>query len=120
MAVTVLDPHRRGDTFRRTFQLGNDWVGSDFTGGVKFTLRTAIPASSVTDDTGAIYQASVAGGEISITGANGVIVIAAEDTHEWPAENLHFDLQGTITGTPNVVHTIDQGTIRILGDVTRS
>ena len=52
----------------------------DITGGVRFTLRTKIPASSVVTDADAVYQASVASGEITFETEVGTIVIAAADT----------------------------------------
>lgn len=119
--MTELTAHVRGDTFSYSFTLGNGWVGADFTGGVRFTLRTSIPASSVVADSDAVDQASVATGEISITGAAGTIVIPAERTTAWPANRrLFWDLQGTISGADDIVHTIDRGQILIAGDVTRS
>lgn len=118
--MTTLDPHRRGDTFVYRFSLGNGWVGADFTGGVKFTLRSSIPNSGTTTDDDAIEQASVAAGEIVFSGATGVITIPASRTTSWPAASLHWDLQGVISGTPDVVYTIDDGAIRIKADVTRS
>lgn len=118
--MTTLDPHRRGDTFEYSFRLGNGWVGSDFTGGVKFTLRTSPPDSNITTDDDAVDQASVSGGEIVFSGAAGTITIPASRTTEWPAASLFWDLQGVISGTPNVVHTIDDGAIRIKADITRS
>jgi len=118
--MTTLDPHRRGDTFVYGFTLGNGWVGSDFTGGVKFTLRSSPAPSATTTDDDAVDQASVANGEIVFSGAAGTITIPASRTNEWPAASLHWDLQGVISGSPDVVHTIDDGAIRIKADVTRS
>lgn len=118
--MTTLDPHRRGDTFVYSFVLGGGWTGSDFSGGVKFTLRSSIPDSSTTTDADAIDQASVATGEIVFTGSSGVITIPATRTTVWPATSLHWDLQGIISGTPSIVYTIDDGAIRIKPDVTRS
>ncbi len=118
--MTNLDPHRRGDTFVYTFRLGGGWVGSDFTGGVKWTLRSALVDSSVTSDDDAVYQASVATGELAFSGAIGTLTIPASDTSLWPASKLYWDLQGVISGSPDTVYTIDDGRISITYDVTRS
>lgn len=117
---TKLAPHRRGDTFQRTFTLGNDWLGSDFTGGVKFTLRASKPASSVVADTDAIDQASVSGGEISFAGAVGSITIPAARTTAWPTGELYFDIQGVVALPVPLVYTIDFGTLLVTHDITRS
>ena len=118
--MTDLAPHTRGDTFEYTFTLGNGWVGADFTGGVRFTLRKYVPDSGVVTDADAVDQASVATGEITFAGAEGTIVIPASRTTTWPVRPLVWDIQGIINGSPNVVYTIDDGAIVIDGDVTRS
>lgn len=120
--MTVLDSHTRGDTFIYEFDLGNDWVGVDFSGGVKFTLRKRLPSSSITDDSDSnvVDQASVAGGEISFSSETGRIVIPKERTQVWPApKTLYWDLQGVVSAS-GYCKTIDQGTIEITRDVTRS
>lgn len=117
--MTTLDDFRRGDTFEYSFTLTNSWVGSDFTGGFVFTLRESVPSSSVTTDAGAVYQASVAGGQIVFVGAAGTITIPNSVTNTWPAKTLHWDMQGKIT-VGSKVHTIDSGEIKILPDITRS
>lgn len=119
--MTDLRLHVRGDTFRYSFTLGNGWVGTDFTGGLKFTLRTTLPASSVVSDSDAVDQASVAAGEILMSGASGTVTIPASRAYDWPTGTLVWDLQGTVTAVPdNIVYTIDRGSIRVVGDVTRS
>jgi preprotein translocase subunit SecF len=118
--VTTLEGHRRGDTFVYSFALGNGWIGSDFTGGVKFTLRDELVEASVTTDDDAVDQASVATGEITFVGATGTITIAASRTTAWPTGRLHWDMQGVISGSPAIVYTIDSGTLPIEPDVTRS
>lgn len=116
--MTTLPDFRRGDTFEYSFTLTNSWVGSDFTGGFVFTLRESYPASSVTTDADAVYQASVASGEIVFVGAVGTITITDANTATWPAKKLYWDIQGKVTGGPK--HTPDSGEIKILPDITRS
>lgn len=118
--TTNLRPHRRGDTFEYSFTLGNGWVGSDFSGGVKWTLREYPPDTSVTTDTDAAEQASVAGGQITFFGAVGTIRIAAARTTTWPTGTLYWDLQGVISGAEARVYTIDDGRLSVLPDITRS
>lgn len=117
---TKLDSAVRGDTFSYSFTLGSGWTGSDFTGGVRFTLRERIPDSSVTDDADAIDQATTTGGEITFSGATGTVTIPASRTTLWPTKVLLWDLSGTVSGATPLVYTIDSGTILIRGDVTRS
>jgi hypothetical protein len=118
--MTVLASHRRGDTFSYTITLGDGWVGADFTGGMKFTLRERVPDSSVTTDDDAMDQATSGGGEITGSGATVTIVIPASRTTSWKAKQLYWDLQGVVSGSPDEVYTIDYGTIPILPDITRS
>ena len=118
--MTTLAEHRRGDTFIYSFTLGNGWVGSDFTGGVKWTLREYEVESSVLDDTDASEQASVAGGEITFVGAIGTITIPASRTTRWPTGSLRWDLQGVVDGATPLVYTIDYGRLPVRGDITRS
>lgn len=118
--TTKLPDQKRGATFRYTFTLGNSWTGATFTGGVKFTLREQIPASTVHDDADAVDQGSVATGEITFVGAVGTIVFPASRTTSWPAKKLFWDLQGVISGAEPDVKKVDSGTILIDGDVTRS
>lgn len=118
--TTKLDPHRRGDSFEYTFTLGNDWVGADFTGGVKWTLRAEVPPSTVVTDDDAIDQASVAGGEITFVDEVGTIAIPASRTNAWPAGRLFWDLEAKISGSPIKVYTLASGTLPILGDLTRA
>lgn len=118
--MTTLDPHRRGDTFVRTFTLSSGWTGATFTGGVKWTLRQQHVESSVTTDADAIDQASVATGEIAFVGAVGTITIPASRTTSWPTGSLYWDLQGVVSGATPIVYTIDDGRIPVRPDVTRS
>lgn len=118
---TPLDPHYRGDTFDYDFTIGSGWVFADFTGGLKFTLRTRAPSSSTTADTDAVDQATSSGGEITGSGTAGNVLIPASRTTAWPAGGkLYWDLQGIVTGSPNRVYTLDSGTIVILSDITRT
>jgi hypothetical protein len=114
-----LEPHYRGDTFDYDFTIGSGWVFADFTGGLKFTLRTREPSSSTVADTDATDQATSAGGEVTGSGAAGNVLIPASRTTAWPSGRLYWDLQGIVTGTPNRVYTIDKGTIVIVADITR-
>lgn len=118
--MTTLDRQMRGDEFRYSFVLGNSWTASMFSGGVKWTLREEIPASSVVTDTDAVHQASVAGGEITFSDTtHGTILIPGAITTSWPKGRLYWDLQGVVTVGARVL-TIDSGDILIAGDVTRS
>lgn len=117
---TILDPQIRGDDFRYLFTLGNGWTASMFTGGLKFTLRTSEPDTSVVDDSGAIDQASVAGGEISFSDTtHGIVAIPAARVTTWPTGRLLWDLQGVVSLGAHV-YTIDRGTIVVTADITRS
>jgi hypothetical protein len=85
---------------------------------VKFTLRPEIPASGIGDDQDAIAQATVSGGEITFVDDVGTIVIAPRRQRGWPTGLLYWDLTGVISSTE--IHTIDSGTIEIVGAVTKS
>jgi hypothetical protein len=116
----TLAPHVRGDTFIYSTALGNGWVAADFSGGIRFTLRSRYPASSVTTDADAVDQATLAAGDIVASGANLTITIPAARTTLWAAGRLYFDLQGVVAGATPRVYTIASGVITILPDVTRS
>lgn len=120
--MSKLDPIVRGDTFRYSFTLSDDWTGASFTGGVKFTLRTTAPASSVVSDAGVVHQALSTGGspEITFSGNVGTILIPASATTTWGARSYLWDLQGVVSGTTPTVYTIDSGTISVTPDITRS
>lgn len=118
--MTTLAPQRRGDEFRYAFVLGNGWTASMFSGGLKWTLRRSVPESAEVTDTGAVYQASVAGGQITFSDTtHGTILIPGATTTIWPARRLYWDLQGVVTVGARVL-TIDSGDILIAGDITRS
>ena len=44
-------------------------TGASFTGGVRWTLRSEPPDSAEITDTAALYQASVAGGQVHVSQA---------------------------------------------------
>jgi hypothetical protein len=116
----VLEPHTRGDTFVYSTTITGGWTAEQFTGGLYFTIRRRLPASTVVDDADAIARASVATGEIVAVGTSVVVTIAASISKLWLAKELVWDLQGVVAAVPeNIVHTLSRGTIRIEGDVTR-
>jgi hypothetical protein len=118
-APTTLPPHIRGDTFSYSFTLGNSWLGSTFTGGVKFTLRSSEASTATVTDADAVHQATVVNGQITFVGAVGTILIPASATTAWPKGRLFWDLQGSVSGVPTI-YTIDYGRILIIADVTRA
>jgi hypothetical protein len=120
MSDIVLTPHRRGDPFVYSTELENGWVAVDFTGGMKFTLRRWSVGSEVVTDDDAVDQASIATGEIVVSGTSVTITIPSERTNTWPCKELLWDLQGVVSGATPRAHTIAAGTINILPDVTRS
>lgn len=119
-----LAPQRRGAEFRYSSTLKTPWVASMFTGGILFTVRKRIPASTVLDDTDSdvVAQVSVAGGGIVFSSETAFeVLIPGSVTKAWPATTLYWDMQGVITATPdNRVLDIAAGTVVVLGDVTRS
>jgi hypothetical protein len=121
--MTTLASVYRGDTFIKSFTLGNSWTGAMFTGGVKFTMRRRPASEAVTSDTDALVTVSTTGGEIEFDvgdDALGTITIPASTTNSWPVGSYYWDLQGVVTGSPNRVYTVDAGEIRVLSDVTRA
>lgn len=111
--------HRRGDTFRRSFRLDGDWEGADFS-EVKFTMRRQLPAATATD-AGAI-QVTKTGGGITFDvddPALGYIVVAAAALDQIDVGDYHWDLQGTVSGSPQQVYTLDSGKLKLCPDITR-
>ena len=116
---TDLASQRRGDPFDRRFTLGNEWTATDFD-EMWFTLRVyPADSSSAANDDDAIDQATMTGGEITLDGATGRVLIPSARTRIWPAKRLLWDLQGRPTGETNV-YTIDSGDFVVSGDITRS
>jgi hypothetical protein len=117
--MSNLESAVRGDTFRYSFTLSSTWLGSSFTGGVKFTMRLSKPATATVTDADAFHVASVANGEITFVGAVGTITIPASVTTTWEPRSYYWDLQGVVSGTVPTVHTIDSGQIAVTPDVGR-
>lgn len=118
MTISII--HRRGDTFDYSLTLTSPWTFATFTGGMKCTIRTALPESSEVTDSAAMAQATTTAG--GITGADAVvrIVFPASVTNLWTVGSHYIDLQGTISGATPLVYTVDSGTIYVTADVTRS
>lgn len=116
-----LKPIRRGDTFRRTFTLGNDWVNTMFA-DIKFTLRSKYPSTGTSTDDDAVAQATMSGGGITfaVGGVDGTILVHASQTTLWEPGLYVWDVQGHVAGAEPQVYTIDDGNLRVLPDVTRS
>ncbi len=121
--MTTLDPHRRGDTFSRSVPLAEGWEWEEFTGGVKFTLRSTIPPSDEETDTAAVDQATDDAGEITFNETTRMItvVIPASRSNSWERGKLYWDLEVRVTDAPHDrVYTLDAGDILIQADFTRS
>lgn len=116
-AITA-EAQRRGDTFEYTFPAPTGWTWAQFTGGVFFTLREEIPASTVLDDDDAVAVASTADGRVTFDGDTGTVLIPASETKTWPQKRLYFDIEGRITDGAKV-HTILIGRLPMLPDITR-
>ncbi len=111
--------HTRGDTLRRSFRLDGDWVGSDFA-EVKFTLRRQLPVSTATD--AGTVQVTKTGGGITFDvddPALGYVVVAASALDQLATGDYHYDLQATVSGSPQQVYTLDSGKLKLVPDVTR-
>jgi hypothetical protein len=120
--MTALPSQTRGDTFRYSFTLSDTWTGESFTGGVKFTIRLSAPSTSTVTDTDAVHQSASTGAspEITFVGNVGTIVIPAATTTAWVPRTYYWDLQGIVDASPDIVYTIDSGTIKVTYDITRS
>jgi hypothetical protein len=118
----TLDRFRRGTEFSYSSSLTSGWTDATFTGGILFTLRRRLPASSIVDDTdtGVVHQASLANGQIAFSDETAfTVTIPASFTHQWPTEKLVWDMQGKIT-TGSRVLDIAAGTVLVVPDVTRT
>ena len=115
---TILEPHVRGRTLKRLTTLAEPWLGTSFPGGIKFTLRTEITQSGIGDDRDAVAQATAAGGEITSVGNVVTVELAPRRSRGWPLGVLYWDLVGIVNA--DEIHTIDSGTIEIVGAVTKA
>src|SRR5687767_9133805 len=93
--TTYLDPHMRGDRFEYSNSLQGGYVASNFN-ELWFTLRTSTPASTTTDDTGAVAQAKMTTSGI-VFSDDTALTVAFADTRAWPKKRLYWDLQGRLT-----------------------
>ena len=105
--------HTRGDTFDRLLNLSQSVLSFD---EIWFTVRSAYPESSVTDESDALDSGTLTGGEIVSTGARQVQV-TIENT-DWPVGKLVYDVQ--VRSISGQIFTIVRGAIKVYGDVTRS
>ena len=123
-ANVKLDPQRRGTEFKYISTLKDGWTAPMFTGGILFTIRRVIPGSEVPDDSDpdVLAQVSVAGGGIVFTNdTDFTVTIPGAVTKAWPAKQVFWDMQGSITAVPdNRVLDIAAGTVVVVGDITRS
>ncbi len=111
----VLDlTHVRGDTFAERISLTNATVSAF--NEVWFTVRTALPAADVADDTGVLSSGTLTGGEITQTGqSEWTIDIEIPD---WPVGRLVYDVQ--VRSNAGQIFTVTRGVLRVYDDVTRS
>ena len=121
----VLEAHRRGSEFKYSSVLENGWTVDMFTGGILFTVRKRIPASSVVNDRDpdVVAQASIAtgGGIVFSTSTAFTVTIPGVFNAAWPTEKLYWDMRGFITAVPHKrVLDIAAGTVEVRGDVTRT
>lgn len=125
MSTTIV--RRRGDTWTIEFTIDNGWVASQFS-TLRFTLRTAYPASSVADDSDAVCQLDLDGssdGGIEIDSGDdtlGAITVLPVVTKLLRTNYRYvWDIQATRDGTvPQQVYTLDVGNLVVTSDVTRS
>jgi len=114
----------RGDDRTIDFVVDLDGTPQDITGwSLRFTARTAVPAGTVTDDTGATLHYSTGGGGVTITDGPGgavEVAIAGADTYGLGATDttLMCDLQG-VDGAGKIA-TLTTGKIVVKGDITRA
>lgn len=114
-----LDDQERGDDFDYSGTLGGGYTAS-MIDEMWFTLRTEVPDSTTTDDTGAVAQAKLSTDEITFSDdTNFSVVLPATKTTAWPNGWLLWDCQVRIAGTGQI-RTIARGNIEIVGDITRS
>lgn len=112
---------RRGDTWTIQFRIQNGWLASQFS-GIKFTVRTKYPASSVTDDSDAVIQKSLGDG-IAIDSQDdtlGTVTVPATET-QLNTSRYVWDIQATRGSvSPQQVYTLNSGDLYVTADVTRS
>lgn len=122
---TRLDPQIRGTTFRYTAPLPLPWRGSTFVGGIRCTLRTRYPESSVVSDADAVATGSLDDGHVIITPGVGDapdtigLLWLADETESWPTGVIYFDVKGYVDAEGRDRVPIDDGAVEIKPDVTR-
>lgn len=118
MANIRLDPQRRGDPFDYSSTLTDGYVSS-MIDEMWFTLRTAVPDSTVNDDADAIDQGKLTSSEITFSDAtNFSVKIPGARTKAWPVDVVVWDCRVRVSGIDDFI--IASGTLLISGDITRS
>lgn len=124
----------RGDTWTLNFTLnaaadGTTWIIPQFT-TIQFTIRTAVPATSIVSDEDAVLHVSYdvdtdmsdGGGSISVTDdTHFVVTVDAETTQDLDAGSFYYDVQVTRTMiSPAQAYTTARGRFQIQSDITRT
>lgn len=112
------DPHVRGTTFDYSTTMGNGFTAEMFQGGIRCTLRTRYPASSVVSDADAVAHGDIDSGNVIAAGT--ALRIRFLDSKLWPTGVIYWDVEGAVNVDGTDVRCIASGSVEILPDVTRS
>lgn len=113
----------RGDAAEITGVVDLAGVPQNITGwSVRFTGRTAIPAGTVVNDTGATFAYAVGSGITITSAANGQVLIAISgaDTYGLAAGDTVLLCDMQVVDGAGRVRTITTGKITIKGEITRA
>ncbi len=106
--------HVRGDTFSQTLSLTSGLVSAF--DEVWFTVRSSVPADSVSDETDALSSGTLTSGEIAGNGQQSWSVTI--DNPNWPVGRHFYDVQAR-TGSGQIF-TLIRGRLKVFEDITRS
>ena len=107
--------HQRGDSFSRTLRVDRNIAASSFD-EVWFTVRSSIPADSITDETDALSSGTLTSGEIAENGQQSWSVTI--DNPNWTVGRHFYDVQAR-TGSGQIF-TLIRGRLKVFEDITRS
>jgi hypothetical protein len=120
--MSILPPLRRGDTPIWRIVV-TDYDGSPFN-LAGYTIRMTAKRDVNDSDADAVFQLSTTDGTITITDAAGGIAQAQPERSSTDTLTndiaVYWDVQLAEDGAPNVTYTVDNGTLQIVRDITRT
>ena len=119
--MSTLAPMRRGDTPVWEITVTEGGASFNLTG---YTIRMTAKRSIDDSDADAVFQLDTTTGTIVITNAAGGLAEAQPERASTSSLTtdltVYWDVQIAKDGSPDVTYTVDNGTLQIVRDITRT